>query len=249
MLKEMPSTEERLAGRTKPDTSPIMHQTWGKLLFMHWTIPAGILRGKIPACLEIDTYEDQAWIGITPFTMWNVRAVAVPPIPGLNAFHECNVRTYVHLDGVAGVWFLSLDINKTIPALAARLFYELNYLKATIDLCQVGRAINYSLKRPPQNQSAAASLEAAWEIGDSRPEAAPESLEFFLTERYCLYGGNAGRLLRARIWHVPWSLHSAKLNALRSTMIASHGLPEPEGPPLLHYAEERDVLIWPPEEV
>ncbi|PYS62338.1 MAG: hypothetical protein DMF74_13585 [Acidobacteria bacterium] len=47
-----------------------MHQNWGKLLFMHWSIAAELLRPLIPAQLEIDTFEGSAWIGVVPFTMW-----------------------------------------------------------------------------------------------------------------------------------------------------------------------------------
>ena len=249
MVKELPSIEERLRMREKPAGSPVMHQTWAKLLFMHWPIPVGAIRDKIPSRLEIDTFEDHAWISITPFTMWNVRPVGVPPIPGLSAFHECNVRTYVHLDGVPGIWFFSLDVNKAIPAIAARYFYALNYLTAKIDLCQVGRGINYSLERAAQRGGGPARLEASWEIGDSLPQGTPESLEFFLTERYCLYAAHETKLLRARIWHVPWTLRAAKLNALHSTMAASQAIPEPDGQPLLQYSEQLDVLVWLPQEV
>jgi uncharacterized protein len=241
--------EERLALREKPEGSHIMHQTWGKLLFMHWPIAMELLRPKIPSRLEIDLHEGSAWIAVTPFTMWNIRAVGVPAIPGLDAFHECNVRTYVHLDGVPGVWFFSLDATKIIPVLAARVFFALNYLKARIDLCQAGRAINYALKRPPQDAAAGAELEVSSTIGEPLPSAEPGSLAFFLTERYCLYAGTNQQLSRARIWHVPWELRSASLNSLRSTMIQSHGFPPPHGRPVLDYAEERDVLIYAPEEV
>ena len=86
-----------------------MHQNWGKLLFMHWPIAAELLRPLIPAQLEIDTFEGSAWIGVVPFTMWGIRASFLPPIPGTSAFHELNVRTYVHCNGVPGVWFFSLD--------------------------------------------------------------------------------------------------------------------------------------------
>ncbi len=249
MLGASPSLEERLAIRQKPATSHIMHQTWGKLLFMHWPVPIDLLRPKIPSRLEIDTHEGQAWIALTPFTMWNIRATGVPAIPGLNAFHECNVRTYVHLDGVPGVWFFSLDASKLIPVIAARVFFALNYLRAQIDLCQVGRTVNYALQRPAQEAGTVAELEVSWTIGDGLPLSEPGSREFFFTERYCLYAGTDQQLSRARIWHVPWDLRSAKLNSLRSTMIASHGLPEPEAAPLLHYGEELDVLIYAPEEV
>jgi hypothetical protein len=245
----MPTIEERLALRQKPAASPILHQTWGKLLFMHWPVPAERLRPRIPSRLEIDLFEGTAWIALAPFTMWNVRAAGVPPIPGLDSFHECNVRTYVHLNGVPGVWFFSLDATRIIPVLAARFFFALNYLKARIDLCQVGNVIQYALKRPAQEAGAGAELEISWSIGQALPQAAPESREFFLTERYCLYAGTDSALKRGRIWHVPWELRSASINSFRTTLLGAQGLPQPDETPLLHYAEERDVLIYPPEDI
>ena len=86
-----------------------MHQTWGKLLFMHWPIDEKALRPLIPAEISIDTFDGSAWIGVVPFTMWGIRASFLPAIPGTSAFHELNVRAYVHSQGVPGVWFFSLD--------------------------------------------------------------------------------------------------------------------------------------------
>ncbi|HEY5837612.1 MAG TPA: DUF2071 domain-containing protein, partial [Pyrinomonadaceae bacterium] len=88
---------ERLAIRERPHGQSLMHQTWGKLLFMHWRIEEKLLRPLIPEQLEIDTFDGTAWIGIIPFTMWDIRALPpfVPPVPGLSSAHELNVRTYV----------------------------------------------------------------------------------------------------------------------------------------------------------
>src|SRR3954466_9420478 len=96
-----------------PSGQPVMHQNWGKLLFMHWPIKENLLRPLIPHDLAIDLFDDSAWISITPFTMWDVRAFPpfAPAIPGLDAMHELNVRTYVRRDSVPGIWFFSLDIN------------------------------------------------------------------------------------------------------------------------------------------
>jgi len=80
-----------------------MHQWWGKLLFLHWAVPAVWLRPLIPEPLSIYTFGGLAWVGVTPFTMWGVRPAFLPPVPVLSESHELNVRTYVHLDGVPGV--------------------------------------------------------------------------------------------------------------------------------------------------
>ncbi|MDX6611161.1 MAG: uncharacterized protein QOD75_347 [Blastocatellia bacterium] len=232
---------ERLFLRQRPDGMPLMHQNWGKLLFMHWRLEEKLLRPLIPPALEIDTYDGSAWIAVTPFTMWGIRASFLPPIPGTSAFHELNVRTYVHLNGVPGVWFFSLDATNTLAVWAARLTYHLPYFSADMNLEEKGKTIEYSSRRI----DSPAELHASWTIGEALPESEPESLQFFLTERYCLYSSHDDHLYRARIWHEPWSLRSARLESLHSTMIEAVGLPAPEGEPLLFYSEEIAVGIWP----
>src|ERR1044071_5720227 len=148
MNREPLTALDRLTIRKRPDGQPLMHQKWGKLLFMHWRIEEKLLRPLIPEQLEIDTFDGTAWIGIIPFTMWDIRALPpyVPPVPGLSAAHELNVRTYVHHNGVPGVWFFSLDTNSSAAVLAARTIYHLPYYSADIDL-KGKRKIKYRLKR------------------------------------------------------------------------------------------------------
>src|SRR5215218_8745424 len=129
-----PTLEDRVNARQRPDGSPVMNQSWDKMLFMHWKVPVEILRPLIPEPVQIDTFEGDAWIALAPFTLWNVRPVYVPPIPLLSSFHETNVRTYVHLDGVPGVWFFSLDANSAMTVWGARLFYYLPYFYSQIEL-------------------------------------------------------------------------------------------------------------------
>jgi uncharacterized protein YqjF (DUF2071 family) len=235
---------ERLALRERPEGQPLMHQTWGKLLFMHWRIEERELRPLIPEPLEIDTFDGSAWIGIIPFTMWDIRAFPpyMPLVPGLSSAHELNVRTYVQFDRVPGVWFFSLDCNSMAAVLAARMFYHLPYYDADIDLNQRAKRIHYSLKR---TDGLPAHFRGSWNIGETIPFSHPDSLEFFLTERYCLYAEHDDELYRARIFHQPWPLQKASMNSYRSTMIQALGVKPLPGDPVLNYADEIDVEIWP----
>lgn len=234
---------DRLSIRSRPEGQPLMHQAWGKLLFMHWRIDTQLLRPLIPSGLEIDTFDGSAWIGIVPFTMWDIRAFPpyVPAVPGMNAMHELNVRTYVHLNGTPGVWFFSLDCDNAAAVFGARTFYYLPYFNADLDLKQTDQTIDYSSKR---TEEPAAMFRARWHIGDALPAAEHGSLEFFLTERYCLFSEKEGQLYRSRIFHDPWPLQTATVESHESTMISSLGLPEPTGEALLHYAEAIHVDIW-----
>ncbi|MGH9901138.1 MAG: YqjF family protein [Pyrinomonadaceae bacterium] len=244
MTENSPHHIDRLSIRERPGRLPIMRQNWGKLLFMHWPIPAASLRPLIPARLSIDTFEGRAWVGVVPFTMWGVRPSFTPPAPGLSALHELNVRTYVHLDGVPGVWFFSLDANSAPAVWGARTFFHLPYFNARISLRQEGQNIFYDSHRT-HGGAPPADFSASWTFGEPLTGAEPGSLVFFLTERYCLYAARRDRLYRCRIFHPPWPLRRAEVSSFRSTMVESHGLPTPPGEPLLHYAEALKVDVWP----
>jgi hypothetical protein len=235
---------DRLALRHRPEGQPIMHQSWGKLLFMHWRIDEDLLRPLIPDELEIDTFDGSAWIGVVPFTMWDIRAFPplLPAVPGFSAMHELNVRTYVYYDNVPGVWFFSLDCESSAAVLAARTFFHLPYYNAEMQLDQKDNVIDYASSRTEEPE---AEFSAQWEIGETRAFSQPGSLDFFLTERYCLYSADDDdKLYRARIHHEPWPLQKAKLNSYKSTMIEVLDLPTPKSDPLLHYAELVNVDIW-----
>lgn len=239
---------DRAAPRRRPDTRPVMHQAWGALLFMHWPIDAAWLRPLIPPRLEIDTFGGTAWIGVVPFTMWGIRPAGLPAVPGVSRFHELNVRTYVHHQGVPGVWFFSLDASGRLAVRVARRFFHLPYFDAAmrLDRRRDGR-IDYASRRTHRG-APPAFFEAAWTPGAVRPEPEADSLDFFLTERYFLFSARRDRLYRGRIHHAPWPLREATLHHYRSAMLAAHGLPEPTTPPLLHHADELHVAIWPLEQ-
>ncbi len=220
-----------------------MRQSWGSLLFLHWRIDAALLRPLIPQELDIDEFDGSAWIGVVPFTMWGIRKTRTPAIPGLSAFHELNVRTYVHHRGVPGVWFFSLDAAKRIPVHVARATYQLPYFLARMKLERMDNAIQYRSERI-HKRAPAAMLDMAWQIGAPLPESQPGTLEFFLTERYALFAHGRRGLAHARIWHPPWPLQEAVVDRYASTMIEALGLPEPTDQPLAHFANELHVDIW-----
>jgi uncharacterized protein len=247
-MKDMsPDIDDRLSIRERPAGSPIMYQSWGKLLFMHWQVPIESLRPLIPKRLTIDTFEGKAWVGLIPFTVWDARPIFMPPLPWVSDFHEINVRTYVHLDGVPGVWFFSLDANSRVAVMAARAFFHLPYYNASIGLEQHGETIIYTTAR--EGAGSPAKFDATWAIGSDLPRAEPGSLDFFLIERYCLYASDEKSLYRCRIFHQPWPLQEANLTAYDSTLIEADGLPTPGGEPLLHCAGPVEVEVWPLEEV
>ena len=245
MEREKIDDADRLAVRVRSPGWPIMYQHWGRLLFLHWSLPAEALRPLIPEPLAIDTFDGAAWIGITPFTMWGMRLAFLPSIPFLSESHELNVRTYVHLDGVPGIWFFSLGASNPVAALGARLTFHLPYFHAHMSLERRDHTLRFASRRS-HSHAASARFEAVWTVGNRLPQSEPGSLQFFLIERYALYSARGAVLYRARIFHRPWPLHEAHLLSFRSTMLESQGVPAPGDVPLLHQqGEPLKARVWP----
>ena len=111
-----------------------MKQQWQELAYIHWRYDAAVVQALLPEGLEVDTFDGSAWVGLIPFSMRNISFPGTPAIPYLGSFPEVNVRTYVKKDGIPGVWFFSLDVNRLLPALAARASYFLPYSNASSHL-------------------------------------------------------------------------------------------------------------------
>ncbi len=238
-----------------PETSWVMGQTWEELLFAHWRAPANALRSQLPDGLELDLFEDEAWIGITPFRVTGLRARGLPPLPLLSSFLEVNMRTYVTAGGKPGIWFFSLDASSELAVEAARRVYKLPYFRAAMRAEWRDGRLEYASRRRDPRGAPAAFRTGYRAIGDVlEPDPASDnlllgarSLAHFLTERYCLYTEDGGRLKRAEIHHAPWPLQPAEAHIEENTMSAS-GIELLGEDPLLYYSARQDVVIWPLED-
>ena len=224
----------------------IMAQTWHDLLFSHWPVSAEPLRPHIPERLQIDTFEGQAWLGVVPFRMSGVRLRATLALPWLSKFPELNVRTYVTAGGKPGVWFFSLDAANPVAVAVARAWFHLPYFHARMKCDLQDGWIQYTSERTHR------SAPHAELRGQYRPIGSPyfakqDTLESFLTERYCLYTVDRhGRTIRGEIHHAPWSLQSAEVEFSSNTMAAAAGFSLPRQKPLLHFSRRQDVVVWRP---
>ena len=219
-----------------------MTQSWHDLLFAHWPIEPDALRPHIPASLPLDVFDGRAWLGVIPFHMTNVAPRGVPSLPGLSAFPELNVRTYVTLNGKPGVYFFSLDAASTLAVVGARAMLNLPYYRAEMAVNIGTKRVTYrSVRRSATSAQFAGTYEP---VGVVSP-AAPGSLDYFLTERYCLYTTTrAGEPRRLDIHHKPWPLQAADAQIAVNTMATAAGFTLPAVAPLLHFAKRMDVLTW-----
>jgi uncharacterized protein YqjF (DUF2071 family) len=245
-LLETPARQAAVESETQhrpwpvPDRPWVLAQTWDDLLFAHWRVPAESIARLVPQGLEVDQHDGNAWLGVTPFVLTGFRLRGVPPLPRISTFPELNVRTYVTVEDKPGIWFFSLDAASRFAVEGARRTYKLPYFRARMSAQRRGDHVEYSSDRlDGSGHSFAGRYRPTGEVFN----AEPGSLEWFLTERYCLYAVDQGRLHRADIQHPPWPLQEAEAEVETNTMPPRELTLQ--GSPLSHFSRRQDVLIWP----
>ncbi|ALC88837.1 hypothetical protein AM500_02755 [Bacillus sp. FJAT-18017] len=229
-----------------PDLPWMMTQTWENLLFMHWPVDTSAIRALVPAELELDTWEGQAWLTISPFQVKHQRFRIMPEIPLLNEYLELNVRTYVKRGGKHGVYFFSLDANLAPAVLAANGLLALPYKHAEMEFKRAGEDAEGETGFLFTNKRISAENGFGKYQAAYRPESAPfvckpGSLEHWLVERYCLFTTRDGKVLRGDIHHLPWDVGEAWAAVSVNTMspVSLYG------DPILQYCESKKVLMFP----
>ncbi|MEM7307680.1 MAG: DUF2071 domain-containing protein [Planctomycetota bacterium] len=243
----MPPRLDRASTHHRPWPLPerpwALRMRWHDLAFLHWPVPAEALRSHVPDGLELDTFDGSAWLGVVPFRMSGVCPRFTPALPGLSAFPELNLRTYVRAEGKPGVWFFSLDVPNPLAVWVARAGFHLPYNRARMRFRRAGAAIDYTSARREGGREV--GFEGSYEPAGDVERSRPGSIDAWLTERYCLYSADRrGRLCRGDIHHEPWPLRPARVELRSNTLAAPLGVRLPDTEPLAHFAGELDVVAW-----
>lgn len=228
-----------------PRSPWVMTQTWHDLLFLHWPVDARMLQALLPAGLELDLHDGQAYISMTPFHMTNVAPRGIPALPGISSMPELNVRTYVVAKDIPGIYFFSLDAGNPLAVGAARTMFYLPYYSARMRVDTRDGWIHYRSRRIGRVGRSAEFRGRYRGVGAARPPARG-TLEYFLTERYCLYTFDQSfHMYRVEIHHGPWPLALAEAEIEVNTMADANDIRLPSVSPLAHFAKRQDTVVWP----
>ena len=217
-------------------------QRWEHLLFAHWSVPADLLRPHLPERVEVQEFDGTAWLAVVPFVLSKLAMRFLPPMPGLNTFAELNLRTYVEVDGVPGVWFFSLDASNAVAVWAANTILKLPYHRARMTTRVGDEVVDFESRRVRGSEGCDVTY------GPTGPvEAAePGTLAHWLTERYCVYAASpSGRLTRTEVHHGPWPLQPAEADFRALDLGRPFGIEFDRAPDLLHYSRGVPVVLWP----
>lgn len=221
----------------------MMTQTWHELLFLHWPVEPSAIRRHIPDELELDLYDNRAWVGIVLFRARGTRPRFMPPIPGSANFLEVNVRTYVKYNNRSGVYFFSLDANSKLAVEIASFGEFLPYRMARMASSEYRGQICFTSetgkKEEPQEK-------IALRYRVLKQRAVSTQLEKWLTERYCLWTKRGTQILRLDITHAPWKLTYVQGDITENRMAPYLGIDFNSEKPMVHYSEMKKVRFFPP---
>jgi uncharacterized protein YqjF (DUF2071 family) len=218
----------------------IVQMMWHDICFAHWRADAEALARRLPPKVEIDCFDGTAWVSVVPFRMTDVHARYAPTLPGFHDVPEINLRTYVRVGGVPGVWFFSLDAARPLVVESARITTGLPYFHAQIEHQEDASGIVYRSTRIDR-RSIGGTFAASYKPQNGVRIAADGTLEAFLHERYHFFTTRGNRLIDGAIRHEPWKLSPIDIEITRNTMGNIIALPLDDKPDAAYFARALDV--------
>ncbi|GAB0169490.1 DUF2071 domain-containing protein [Lysinibacillus sp. CTST325] len=218
----------------------ILTQIWQDVLFLHWPVPPKDLKQYIPRELQLDLYENNAWLSVVLFKVKGQRLRFLPPLPGVGSHLQLNVRTYVTYNGMKGIYFFNLDVtNRFIVQIATK--GSLSYRHSKISLKQTGD--NFSFTSLYQG-----ALDERLEISYQpiASEISSSTFDKWLVERYHSWSKWKNSLFRIDIDHMTWQLQRVHIN-IESNTLAPFVKESVQGiQPIAHYSKNKQARIYSP---
>lgn len=221
-------------------------QDWLDVSMLHWEADPALVQQLLPSGTRPDLLEGRTYVGLIGFRMRRLGFGSGPGLPYLGDFLETNVRLYsVDEAGRRGVYFCSLDAERLLPTIGARVALRLPYMWSKMRLDRADDLRTYScVRRLPRPPAASAMRIRIGAVLDP-----PSALEHFLTARWGLHTAWYGRTLYLPNEHEQWPLHAAELVSLddpsETGLLARPGF-EVDGPPVsVLYAPKVSVRFGP----
>jgi len=218
----------------------LLRMRWRDVSFCHWPVEPGVVAATLPDGLTVDIKNGQAWLGVVPFEMADIRPRGSPIG---RSFGELNLRTYVTDGETPGVYFYNLDADDRLSVALARRLFELPYYRASMDVERTNDGVRFRSRRT-DDRATEADFDATYGSADEAAvhEPTPRSLESFLVSRYRFYvADDAGHIYYADIDHEPWPLQDGTVEIRENDLFAANGFERPDGSPLVYYSPGIDV--------
>jgi uncharacterized protein YqjF (DUF2071 family) len=194
--------------------------------------------------LEIETWEESAWVSVVPFRMAHVRPRWLPSVGLISDFLELNFRTYVRREGRPGIYFFSIHAGRPAAVRLARWLSPLPYAHARITCTRANGRYRFgsACTHAPSGEQL---FSAEYSPKCEESAAAVGSLDEWLLERYRLYvEDRSGRLLYTEVHHEPWQVRNAELTIFANLVGKSFGVELSRAPDHVHFSRGLPAIAW-----
>lgn len=184
---------------------PFLTARWSNLILLSYAVPQGLLRPHLPAGLELDLLDGQAFVSLVAFDFLETRVLGVG-WPGFRNFPELNLRFYVRRGPERGVAFVRELVPQRFVAFVARALYNEPYATAAmVSDCAVNEQrlmVNHRLRFGGREHNIAAT--------GQKPAFRParDSIEHFFKEHQWGFGRTRkGHSVRYEVSHPEWDVY------------------------------------------
>jgi len=187
---------------------PFLTARWTNVLLANYAVPARLLRPRLPAGLELDLLDGQAFASLVCFDFLDTRVLGVP-WPGFREFSEINLRFYVRHGDERGVVFVREFVPRRFVAWMARTLYNEPYLATPMSSAVVDKPGQIRVEHRITFAGRTHTVRAVGEKPAYVP--GPESGETFFKEHHWGYGNaRSGRTLRYHVSHPVWGVYPVR---------------------------------------
>ncbi len=213
----------------------VMEQEWNHVLFLHWQIDPLLIRAHVP--FDLDLFEGKAVLSIVPFQMDRIRIPPLPVFPFFSSLWELNLRTYVTVNGVGGVYFFTLDTDSALGSFIANHFFSLPYRLAKIRGKIADNHYTFESKREDLRFQINARV--------SDQLKTKTHLDRWATDREHLFTLSPVGIKRGTVVHDPWRLQEVKIVTMQDRFSSQLPIDLKNGPDEVAYCRQLKVRFKP----
>ena len=192
---------------------PLFRCSWDRAVFLHYRVAPAYLQPQIP--FELDVHDGQAYVSLVAFTLRNMR-LNHPKLGWLthplHAHAFLNVRTYVRVGDLRGIYFVAEWLNNRLATMLGPILYGLPYRFGQLTYShnsphlsgQILGGIGSPGKKTPMPVRGVLRYTAALPSCPIYEPTAPDTLDHFLLERYIAFTKHGPFRRRFHVWHAPW---------------------------------------------
>ena len=185
---------------------------WQNLIMINYEIDPKVLLPYLPACTEIDVFENKTLVSLVGFLFKDTKVFGLH-WPWHTTFEEVNLRFYVkHFTGKEwrrGVVFISEIVPKTIIANAASILYHEPYItrKMRHKFLIVNDSLEVQYQWKNMGKWNSINVEAEASLNDIEKDSAEE----FIFEHYWGYNRYSNtKTVEYGVEHIIWQTHKIK---------------------------------------